>query len=544
VQGFLDSRKNAVLSSKVEGTTTIISIVPEGTWVTAGEVVCELDSSTLKENAKQQEITTTQAEATMATAREKLEIQKTQNDSDIAAANLKSELAQLDFEKYEKGEYPQQEQQLKGDVKIAEEDLIRARETMLFTASQVKKGYASQNELNASRIAVQQAELKLRGSEELLNVLQNFTYKRTIAELKANALESERELARVRLKASSAQTQCEKEADAARLTYDVEREKLVRLHTQIEACTIRAPQDGEVVYANMSSGGGRRSEQTLIEAGMTVRERQPIINLPDVNQMKVDCRIHESLIGSVRKNLPARIRVDAYPDETFQGVISHVSSVPMTGSWPNTDLREYQTEVHLIDDAERLRRLRPGLTSQVEILVDNRADVLQVPMQSIVNVHDRQVVFVFTGTTHERRFVKLGAANQSHLEILEGVKEGERVIMNPRSQYGNEIAALEAELNATNSKKQPVVEVAPVVPADDTNNVKTSPGENSLQMANAAEVAPPRSGSFFAQFDKDGDGFITLEEAPEGMKARFATLDKDGDGKLTREELAAGRPPR
>ncbi len=514
--------------------------------MTTGEVVCELDSSTLKENAKQQEITTTQAEATMATAREALEIQKTQNDSDIAAATLRAELAKLDLDKYKNGEFPQLLQQHGGDVKIAEEELIRARETMQFTASQVKKGYASQNELNASRIAVQQAELKLRGAEELLNVLEKFTYKRTIAELEANALETERELARVRLKAVSAQTQCAKTADSARLTYDVEREKLVRLQNQIEACTIRAPQAGEVVYANLSSSGGRRSEQPPIEPGVTVRERQAIINLPDVTQMKVDCRIHESLIGSIRKNLTARIRVDAYPDEIFSGVISHVSSVPMTGSWPNTDLREYQTEVQLVDSPDKIRRLRPGLTSQVEILVDNRPDVLQVPIQSIVNVHDKQVVFVYTGTSHERRFVKIGSANQSHLEVLEGIKDGEQVVMNPRSQFGAEIAALEAELNATSSKNQAIAAaVSPIVEnaAVPAKGGAASPNGPSSSLASTSEGGPAQGGNMFAALDKNGDGSISLEEAPEVLKARFSTLDKNGDGKLSREELAAGRPP-
>ncbi len=541
----MDSRKNATLSSLVEGTTTIISIVPEGTWVTVGEVVCELDSSQLKEKAKQQEITTTQAEASMATAREKLEIQKTQNESDIAAATLKFELAQLDLEKYKDGEFPQQEKQLQGDVAIANEELIRSKDTLQFTTGQVKKGYASQNELDASRVAVQQATLKLRGAEELLHVLQNFTYKRNIAELNANAKESERELARVRLKALSAQTQCEKEANATKLTYDVEREKLARLQTQIDACTIRAPQDGEVVYANMSNSG-RRSDQPAIEAGTTVRERQAIINLPDIQQMKVDCRIHESLIGSIRKGLRARVRVDAYPDEIYYGEISHVSSVPMSGNWPNTDLREYQTEVRLTDDVDKIKRLRPGLTSQVEVLVDSRENVLQVPIQSVVTVSDKQVVFVYTGTTHERRYVKLGAANQSHLEILEGLNEGEKVIMNPRSQFGAEIAALEAELNTSNSKAKAAEEAG--MPATGTPAEPAAPklpagGPPSGNGEAAGAPRRPGGESFFARLDTDKDGFISQEEAPDTLKGRFSELDKDSNGKLSREELAAGRPP-
>jgi HlyD family secretion protein len=560
VQGFLDSRKNATLASQVEGQTTIISIVPEGTWVTQGEVVCELDASVLREQAKQQEIGTTQAEAAMATAREKLEIQKTQNESDIAAARLKADLAKLDLEKYSQGDYPQQKSELEGNVTIAKEEQIRAKENLDFISGQVKKGYSSQNELDASRVALQQSNLKLQGAEELLNVLRNYTYKRTIAELTANAMESEREMARVKLKADSARTQCEKEQEAAKLTYDVEREKLERLQNQIEACTLRASQDGEVVYATLSTGGGRSSQPVTIEPGAVVRERQPIINLPDVSQMKVDCRIHESLIGAVHKGLPARIRVDAYPDEIYSGEISHVSSVPMTGSWPNTDLREYQTEVRLTDDVERVRKLRPGLTSQVEILVDNRSNVLQVPVQSVLNIADKQVVFVFDGHQAEQRFVKIGQANQTHIEILEGVDEGERVVMNPRSQFASQITSLEAELNQARSKSDSKLKPAlpagsvespdqPKVPGADRGDGAASrprpAGENGAAggRPGGGFSAADRAG-FFTRMDKDGNGKITAEEIPEERRDRLLSLDKDGDGAISKTEfLSGGRPP-
>lgn len=536
MQGFLDSRKNATLTSLVEGTTTIISIVPEGTWVSEGEVVCELDASLLREKAKQQEIVSTQASAALAAAQETLEIQKTQNESDIAAAALKSELAILDLKKFISpgGDYEQQEHSLEGNVAIAQEELARAQETQAFTASQVKKGYASQNELEAARIAVKQANLKVQGASELLAVLQNFTKERTIAELGANAEESKRELKRVELKAESARTQCEKQAEAAQLTYDVEQEKLDRWQRQIAACTLRAPQAGEVVYATNGPSGSRRSEPIPIEPGASVRERQAIINLPDVSQMKVDCRVHESLIGAISKGLKARIRVDAYPDEIFNGEISHVSSVPMSGSWPNFDLREYPTEIVLLDDVEKVRKLRPGLTSQVELLVDNRASVLQVPMQAVITVADKQVAFVFHQGTHESRFVKVGKANQSHIEVLEGIKEGERVILNPRSQFAEEIAQLEGDLNSRKSKEDQKFAAAPsILPvAESKPDSETKAGSTGKGGRDPA--------AFFARMDKDGDGVLTAAEV--GDAERFARMDKNADGKVTREELAAGRP--
>lgn len=530
------------MESKVEGTTTIISIVDEGTIVEVGDVVCELDSAPFKEKAKQQEITVTQAEAAMAQAVEALEIQKKQNESDIAAAELKWELAKLDLEKFKNGEYPQQVKQLSGNVALAEEDVLRAEENEQFTKEQVKKGSRTQNDLQAASIAVKQAALKLQGAKEELKVLTEFTYKRSIAELAANASELERELERTKLKAKAAATQYEKDVEARKLTYEVEKERFEQNLSQIEACIIKAPQKGEVVYANMA-GGRRSSEPVTIEEGASIRERQAIINLPDVTQMKVDCRIHESLIGSISKGLPARIRIDAYPGEFFNGTVASVSSVPMSGSWPNTDLREYATEIHLTDAVEKIRVLRPGLTAQVEILVDNRSDVLQIPLQGVVTIAGKQFAYVVNSRgVAERRLIKIGQSNQSHVEVLDGVEEGEEVVLNPRSRFEEEIEQLEAELSKEAEANN--AELVPPPVQQKTKPEKQKPQGKPDEALDSASSGRP-TGAFdpskvFAQLDQNGDGKISKEEAPERMQNRFDGMDSDKDGFLSKEELSSG----
>ncbi|MEZ5942106.1 MAG: hypothetical protein R3C18_11995 [Planctomycetaceae bacterium] len=552
VQGYLDSQRNATLSCQVEGTTTIISLVPEGTLAKEGDILCELDSSQFKEKAKQQEITVTQAEAALIQAKEQLEIQRNQNDSDIAAAELKWKLAQLDLTKYEKGEFPQQKKQLEGTVVLNKEELVRAEENLAFIREQVKKGYRNQNDLESARLTVQQGELKLSGSEEELKVLTQFTFTRTIEELKANAAEFERELQRTKLKAESALAQYEKDVEARKLTAEVEREQYERLLKQIDACILRAPQDGEVVYANLQ-GSRRGGEQVNIEEGATVRERQAIINLPDVSKMKVDCRIHESLIGDVRVGLSCRIRMDAHPDKFFNGKVTQVSSVPMTGSWPNTDLREYATEVQLVDDVERIRELRPGLTAQVEILIDNRADVLQIPVQAVVGVSDRHIAYVLKpGSGAERRDLVIGDSNQTHIEVKEGVKAGEKVILNPRSRFADEIGQLEAKWNTEREKKDG--ESVQITPGEATPRGPGGPGGAGPGGTGGPNGGAPAGGggrpdpqAFFSRMDSNSDGKITSDETQGPLKEKFSEIDTDGNGEISLEEFKAGasklRPP-
>ncbi|GAI15776.1 unnamed protein product, partial [marine sediment metagenome] len=93
------------IKSEVEGRTTIISIVDEGTYITPedvnnGKILVELDSSDIKEKLTKQEITFLNAEASYTEAKEALDIQKKQNDSDIQAGRMKVRFALMDLQKY------------------------------------------------------------------------------------------------------------------------------------------------------------------------------------------------------------------------------------------------------------------------------------------------------------------------------------------------------------------------------------------------------------------------------------------------------------
>jgi HlyD family secretion protein len=574
VQGNLDSQGNSIMSSAVEGTTTIITIVPEGSWVDEGDVVCVLDSAMLVDMAKTQEIVVTNADAAEAQAKEQLEVARAQGASDIAAAELALTLADLDLEKYIDGEFPKLQNELKGNVALALEEAVQSEETYEFTKRLVKKGYKNQNELEAARIQVEKTKLAVQKAEEELKVLEKYEKKRTIAELEANAEEFVRVRDRAKLTAKAAEVQAEQAYEAARKSAELEREKLAKLLTQIENCTLIAPQSGEVVYANLPSqsrrGGG---DGPAIEEGAEVRERQPIINLPDVTKMKVDSRVHESLIGYLQAGLPAKVRVDAYPDEFFKAKVATVSSVPMTGRWPNYDLREYEVIIHLTDEIEKVKKLRPGLTAQVEVLVNSRQNVLQVPVQSVIGIGGKYFAFVLKKGGPERRELKIGETNQTDIEIIDGVAESEQVVMNPRTHFAEEIAELAsilgAERNASMTDDLAPGELPPTDPAAGPASLPGAPGAPGQRRPpgegapapgaggpqtprgdattqggpnGGAEGGPRRGGDpaqMFARMDANQDGMLSKDEVRGGMADRFAEIDSDSNGSLTSAEVAA-----
>ncbi len=601
--GTIDSLRNATMVNTVEGSTTIISLVSEGTRVNppvvaeidgvvevvdtesgadrtvlvrgengeektykfplgpftemlvedrqaikkgeyiAGDMLCELDSSALNDKEKQQQIDVTTARADLEKAIKSLEIQESTNESNQAAAELAEELAQLDLEKYmaEGGEYEQQKETILGDIKKFEEEQAMAQEEYEKVRDQARRGYTNLNNLEAARIKVTQQKILLDVKSSELNLLEKFTKKRTESELKQMAKESVRETKRVQLEGEAQMAGLTADHGARDLTLQVEEEKLERLLKQITACRLIAPQGGEVVYASQSS---RRSEPVVIEEGATVRERQAVINLPDLDQMKVDARIHESRISRIQIGQPVEIFIDAVSNTTFHGILENVSSVPVPGNWPNTDLKEYEASIRITDSKDMVRKLKPGMTAEIRIIVDDRQDdVLQIPVQSALSIADKYFAYVVKGNNPERRELKIGDANDEYLEILDGIAVGDRVVMNPRTHFSREINELESKLTtALEANRERVV-----IPKLKAGGGPAGAGKPAAAAAGGgapggAGGGPPSPEKMIERSDTNKDGVLTKDESD--LRGNFDKIDADSDGKVTAEELKAAMSQR
>jgi RND family efflux transporter MFP subunit len=242
-------------------------------------------------------------------------------------------------------------------------------------------------------------------------VLEEFTRTKTIKEL-----QNETERARSRELAMQS-------------ALDLEKSKQARLEKQIASCKLLAPADGTVVYANDPNRfGGRNVPQ--IEEGATVRERQIIFSVPDFTRpMRVNTKIHESIVDRLRPGLTARVQVDAFPDQTFTGVVEDVAPLPDPSSFFSSDIKVYTTHVTI---EKGLPGLRPGMTARVEILVNELDNVLSVPTQAVVWYDGKDHLAVKTPDGRiDWREVTLGLSDGKMVEIKEGLKSGETVASDP-----------------------------------------------------------------------------------------------------------------
>lgn len=603
--GTIDSLQNAVLKSNVEGSTDIISLVPEGSKVQgptvadfdgtvkildsesgaqktvelvgegdnkkvyeiffgeftellveegqkvragdylAGDVTCELNSAPLEESLQQQRINVTTGKADLEKAQKELEIQKSTNESLLAQAKLAEVLAKLDYEKYtaEGGEFEQSKQTIEGDIKRLEEELAQSQEQYEKVRDQARRGYQNLNALEQARIQVTQKEILLKQKRSELNLLTEFTWTRTTSELQQMEADTKRETKRAILEGEAQIATDQADLDARRLTLEVEEEKLDRLLRQIKACRLIATQPGEVVYASQQS---RRSEPVVIEEGASVRERQAVINLPNLDQMKVDARIHESRISRIAVGQPVEIFVDAVEDVSFRGVLDTVSAVPVPGSWPNTDLKEYEAAIRITDGNDMVRKLKPGMTAEIRIIVDDREeDVLQIPVQSALSVAGKYFTYVITNGKSERRELKVGDANDEYIEILDGVSAGESVVMNPRTHFSREINELEVRLLGEQEDGRERVQTPdqPAAGEKPAGGGRPGGGKGGAGGPGGAGGGPPGGGggmnpkALIDRLDANKDGVLTKDESD--MQGNFDKMDADNDGKVTLDELKA-----
>lgn len=441
--GQLDSARNAVVTNRVEWRTTILSVVPEGTIVKEGDIVCLLDSSRLEEMAKERQIHVTRAEADLRQAQEDLALQEAENERLLAQARLNVELAALDLEKYTEGVFRHEQLKLENECVEAEQTLAQSQEEYDFMRRLSMKGYRSQNELEQARLAVTKSEISLETAEEKQKVLEEYTYKRKVAELEGVDRKARFELERVKLLANLAMLQAKITVKARERRARIHRAYFERLQRNIAACTIRAPKDGQLVHVNDRRG---RTHRVLIEEGAEVHFRQELFKFPELGQMKIDVRVHESHASFLKPGLPARIKVDALGGQLIPGTVNSISSVPLAGRRPNYHLREYLVVVHLDPQATAGFTLKPGMSGNVEIIVDHRDAVLQVPSYSVIPLAGRHVAFVATEKGIKRRFVEIGAASETGIEILDGLEEGETIVRSPRTDLADLLREIEAEL--------------------------------------------------------------------------------------------------
>ncbi|NIV70044.1 MAG: HlyD family efflux transporter periplasmic adaptor subunit [Phycisphaerae bacterium] len=466
--GNIKAQESTDIFCEVEGRgIEVAELVPEGTVITEEDVknkkvLCQLNASDLQDTLSQEKITFSTAKASYIEAEEAYEIQKKQNESDIATARLAVQFGLMDLQKHlgkaaakkliedtekdpnsliditslleyldnsdgEKGGAKQKLNELTDTILLAEGKLTKAQQELASSVKLRDANYAPEIEVKEKQLAVQSFDIQHKQAVDTLDLYKRYDFPKETEKFLSDYEEAKRELERTYARTRSLLAQAKAKLENAEATFALQTEQVAKLERQIAACTILAPSPGIVVYGTSADWHRRREDP--IEVGDMVHQGQKIFTIPNSNVMGVQLSVHESSVDKVKPGQYATITVEAFPDQTFSGKVIKVAPLPdPQHGWLSAGVRVYSTNVE-IDGAYDY--IRPGMSAKVEILIEELKDVMIVPIQVVANRAGRKVCYISTPQGPKEREVKTGAFNDTFVQILEGLQVGEEVLLTP-----------------------------------------------------------------------------------------------------------------
>lgn len=324
-----------------------------------------------------------------------------------------------------------------GDV-IVRFDSSSIRERLPVLEKEYALAEAEYNSKIKVDIPLELMELEFRVTDNKLNYERESRYLKEIESLFSQGLVAESEVEKQKMTVLKTQMELQK-AEAklnltknflhpmatakARVTFEAAVKTLASATQQLEACIIRAPISGFAVYKPISILG----EYRRVRIGDTVYRNQPFLMIPDMSNLVVYCYVPEAELQYVEVGKEASIIPLAFPNLKLSGKIDTVASMAQPVSWLPSWQKYFHVTIALTTNHPALR---PGMSVKTEIQVYSKSEAVLIPRTAVTWQGDTPLCRIVQDKRHTRlNKLKLGRANVTSYEVLDGVKPGEQVVI-------------------------------------------------------------------------------------------------------------------
>jgi macrolide-specific efflux system membrane fusion protein len=223
------------------------------------------------------------------------------------------------------------------------------------------------------------------------------------------------------------QRTAEAELRSARVSLRVAQDRV--RYTQISA-----PIDGTVIQRGIEVG-------EVVTPGVEATfEGKPLLTIADLSKLRLQIDLNQIDVAKIRPGQRASVTFDALPGRTYAAEITQIAPASVRRDKKDVDVFPVEAELLGLD-----QDIKPGMTADVRIHLDNKPDVLMLPIEAVVDASAggwsvTQIVTESDGAESRRRVaVTLGASNDRESEVLSGLTEGDRVLLDPASAAPNEL---------------------------------------------------------------------------------------------------------
>ncbi|MDO5581284.1 MAG: efflux RND transporter periplasmic adaptor subunit [Planctomycetia bacterium] len=503
-RGNVESSVNTDITCKVSGSSTIVDIIPEGSWVEEGDVLARFDSRIADENLLNAIINQQRAENTVIKGRARVRC------------------AWISLEEYVCGTFENEWLKADNNVYNYKQTLKQNRESSFYTQRLVQAGYSGTPQL----------EIYEANKVNAYNNLQKAILDRMVL-LKHT---SEKEISNL-ISILSTQTLQQRFYE---MWYKNRTRWLKYYLEQVDFCTVRAPCAGQIVYANQIMRSFRR-ENEMIQVGSIVVNGQLLFRIPEPGKIQIRTNINESDISRVQHGMQAKISFGMISPKIYEGEVDQVNRYPET-IW-RSSVKNYIVNIK-IKDLDQITRdgldLRTGISAEVGILLGEMRDVLLVPLDSLVFSGKKSYCLRIKNDIWEYREVRTGPSDSQKIVITEGLNEGDRIVALPEL-FQNEFPVPDQN--------------EPSVYPDDPENTFVLSDVKLDQTVNDPEKVPILQNESMIKMTEE-----TKKISPEDEKRTFENLkpiqkyfefssmemcqklDGDQDRMITEEEMKAAAP--
>ncbi|MEE9391000.1 MAG: efflux RND transporter periplasmic adaptor subunit [Planctomycetota bacterium] len=423
--GTLMAKDSKKVNFEAEWEGKIVFLVEEGKEVKVGEVLCKMDMKSIQVALEQAELDIVQAEANLKSARTEVEIQVSENEGALEKAKIAVEKAEKELERYTFGDAPHERRKFLIAIKDAETNHKKAQKRLQDSERLMTEDYIKKTELENDKIEFERSEVQLEGAKNDLAMFEKYTFPMTTKDKKTTLKDGRRELSSVRkrneskaLQKSVRVTQNEKQLKRYNKRLDDRKEAIGKM-------VMTAPCPGILIYGDPRN----RWMADRIKIGGEIWGGNTIFTIPDLRVMQVKLAIHEADINKIKIGQIATVTMDTYPGVVLKGTVTKIAAIAnSSGQRSSGEVKKFDVLMTL--EQEEGKTYKPGISAKAEIHIAARNDVLYVPLQSVFLEEGKHFCHVSkSGGSIEKRKIEVGQSNDTFMEIIEGVGEGDKVLM-------------------------------------------------------------------------------------------------------------------
>lgn len=422
-RGTLKTRNAKEIRSMVDGRATIQWLVEEGSTVKGGDIVVELDKTETEQDVENLQSEIIQLESELKAAQTEERIQQDQNLTDIEKAELAHEVATSELEMLLDGDIPAEERRLDLAIQTAESELGIIQRRFKEMPTMLEKQFITEDQFEEEEIKLKKAEDSLATALQEKRLYHQYKKPLEIKQKESAVTEAERGVERARNQSEARLEQRRANVNEKDRRLNRHRAELAEDLANLEQMTIRAPADGVIFYGNPDQPW----EAEEIKVGENTYRNRVLMTIPDSTEMSVIVDVHEADIRKVKEGMPAIVRSELQRGKAYEGEIDDIASVANAGNrrW-GEQIRRFRVEIKLADED---LDLRPGTSASVDIQIGQLTNVLHVPQQAVHAKEGQYFCYVLKDGAIDKAPVKIGRSNDAFLEVVEGLSEGDDVLL-------------------------------------------------------------------------------------------------------------------